>query len=361
MVNACHSAQTVSDGIHIAHAFSFANSTARLAASVTAADVGKIAQQTDDDTFWILVDDSPVTWSQIDSGAAAGATQFLQISALKSTAGTINAGEAVYLVGYSTDHTVELARADSESTMLSTGIATSTITDAVSGTVVLFGEVDGLDTSMWADGDMLWVSPTAAGGLVSTRPDITNIIQPLVQVIRSHATLGEVMVFGSNVRQPPPHIYPASATDPSTGPTASNGYLYYNTALDLWMTYDATRAKWLSVEKVSFIAARKGTTASGSYLEIPGELTMSATRGYTALRDGTIVGLSYTRSDTDASTFEVVKSGTAAAELATSALKGKSTTLDGDFSADDVLAVRIKSGGNDVEDAAVLVELRWRV
>jgi len=357
MVNACHSAQTVSDGIHIAHAFSFANSTARLAASVTAADVGKIAQQTDDNSFWILVDNSPVTWSQIDSGT----TGFLQISAIKATAGTINAGEVVRLVGYSTDHTVELAQANAESTMLAVGVASSTITNAVAGVVVLFGKVGGLNTSAWSDGDMLWVSPTTAGGLVSTRPNITNIIQPLAQVIRSHATLGELMVFGSNTRQPPPHIYPASATDPSTGPAASNGYLYYNTALDLWMVYDATRAKWLSVEKVLFSAARKGNTAAGSYLKMPGKLTMSATRGHTALRNGTIVGLSYTRSDIGASTFEVVKGGVAAAELATSALKGKSTTLDGDFSANDVLAVRIKSGGNDIKDPAVFVELRWRV
>lgn len=58
-----HSRQTVADGIHIVQAFEYADQTARDgAAGLTTADVGKAARQTDDDTFWLLTDDSPVTW-----------------------------------------------------------------------------------------------------------------------------------------------------------------------------------------------------------------------------------------------------------------------------------------------------------
>lgn len=60
-----HRNLTVIDGIHILHAFEYADSTARLGdTELTPADVGKAALQQDDMTFWILVDDSPVTWVQ---------------------------------------------------------------------------------------------------------------------------------------------------------------------------------------------------------------------------------------------------------------------------------------------------------
>jgi hypothetical protein len=68
MANAKHSDQTVSDGIHIVNAFEYADQTARIGATgLTSADIGKVARQSDTGTFWVLADDSPLTWSQIDS------------------------------------------------------------------------------------------------------------------------------------------------------------------------------------------------------------------------------------------------------------------------------------------------------
>lgn len=51
--------------IHIVHAFEYADAPAREgAAGLVPADIGRVARQLDNDTFWILVDDSPVTWRQ---------------------------------------------------------------------------------------------------------------------------------------------------------------------------------------------------------------------------------------------------------------------------------------------------------
>ena len=67
--NPRHSQQTVSDGIHIIQAYDYADETTRLAATgFTTYDVGKVARQDSDDTFWILVNNSPVTWSEIGNG-----------------------------------------------------------------------------------------------------------------------------------------------------------------------------------------------------------------------------------------------------------------------------------------------------
>lgn len=47
---------------HVAHSLSFADAAARTAFSAVAADVGRIAIQLDTLAFYILTDDSPLTW-----------------------------------------------------------------------------------------------------------------------------------------------------------------------------------------------------------------------------------------------------------------------------------------------------------
>jgi len=64
-----HSGQTIIDGIHISHAYEFASSVQRLAEPVVAADIGKIARQLDNDSWWILADSVGPVWLQIDSSA----------------------------------------------------------------------------------------------------------------------------------------------------------------------------------------------------------------------------------------------------------------------------------------------------
>jgi hypothetical protein len=65
-----HSRQTASDGIHIIHAYEYADETARLAATgFVAGDVGKVALQEDDPSWWLLTDYSPITWVELGGGA----------------------------------------------------------------------------------------------------------------------------------------------------------------------------------------------------------------------------------------------------------------------------------------------------
>ena len=67
---AFHKNLTGSD-VHVPYAFSYANSTARAAATgFTSLDVGKFARQVDSNTIWMLTNHSPISWTQI--GAAAG-------------------------------------------------------------------------------------------------------------------------------------------------------------------------------------------------------------------------------------------------------------------------------------------------
>ena len=72
------------EDIHIIYAFSFSNEAVRLSPTTneyTISDIGKVARQIDNDTYYILIDTTP-TWSQIDSG---GFDTFLEMSDTPST------------------------------------------------------------------------------------------------------------------------------------------------------------------------------------------------------------------------------------------------------------------------------------
>lgn len=85
-----HSKQTA---IHIIHAFTFADEAARLAATgFVAEDVGKGALQTDNRSFFVLANHSPIVWSPF-AGAGIGVADF---SALSTNQVPFNIGSQVF-------------------------------------------------------------------------------------------------------------------------------------------------------------------------------------------------------------------------------------------------------------------------
>jgi hypothetical protein len=154
-----------------------------------------------------------------------------------------------------------------------------------------------------------------------------------------------------------PKHYANSATDP-TLPAPAEGDRYYNTVLDMDMRYDSTRSKWLSVETCIINASDQGTLNNGSYFQV-GTLRMSSTRGYTAMFAGTIVSLGYTRTDSDAASFAVTSGASTIASVASSAVSGQDTTLDGDFIQGAVVSLR-NDGANALSNGVVWCRLKWR-
>lgn len=70
-INALHSAQTVVEGIHIIHAYEYANAAARIAATgLTTGSIGKAALQVDEKSWWVLSNHSPVTWISLASSTS---------------------------------------------------------------------------------------------------------------------------------------------------------------------------------------------------------------------------------------------------------------------------------------------------
>lgn len=224
--------------IHKIHNWEVSDATARNALSVTSGDIGKIAWQTDNDTYWALKNNSPVTWntlgkdgspvSNLDFNTATTATDSvarlkwndvdgtlevglkggqstLQIGQeivkriYNNTGSTLTDGQVVYVTGASAGRlTVALADADFESTSHRTiGVVTETIANNSEGFITVFGFVRGLNTSSFNEGDLLYLSGT---------PGVYTNVEPVAPqhrvivgfVIRKNASNGSIFISINN-------------------------------------------------------------------------------------------------------------------------------------------------------------------
>lgn len=73
------------------------------------------------------------------------------------------------------------------------GLLSDEIIDGAQGNLVLFGIIDGLDTSSFVENTQLWLAD--AGGLTNVRPEFAGqTIQPAARVVFSHQTNGSLLV-----------------------------------------------------------------------------------------------------------------------------------------------------------------------
>ncbi len=132
---------------------------------------------------------------------------------LRNESGVVmNIGDAVYISGYSVGQEkalVTLADASAAGTMPCIAIlAQSSLSNNETGDFIEVGMVPNMDTSSWTAGDELYISNVGTSGntLTSTKPQGTDLIQKIAIVLRSHATLGIIEVFGAGRAHDLPHI-----------------------------------------------------------------------------------------------------------------------------------------------------------
>lgn len=218
--------------IHIPYNWSYADQSSREAATgFESGDLGRLARQTDNNSLWMLVAVTP-TWVGIGDGGGSSDASRVVVSAKKASAGTINKGQAVYIAGYSGGFVlIELAKADSSSTMPAVGVANATITDSAEGQVVAFGKVADIDTSSWSINDGLYVSAGTAGLLTDTRPTgATSLIQLVARVSYSHASAGIIAVMGAGRTNALPNLTEDKIwVGDSNGQPAESDFLVFGT------------------------------------------------------------------------------------------------------------------------------------
>lgn len=136
-------------------------------------------------------------------GNMRGATIF------KAKAGeALTKGDPVYISGddiTGNQPVVSIADSDDANKMPCFGLAIETVSINASVNVVTFGTLSGLDTSSFAQGDILYISTT--GTLTATKPTgESSLIQNIGKVMRSHASAGSIKVGGAGRTNDVPNL-----------------------------------------------------------------------------------------------------------------------------------------------------------
>lgn len=110
---------------------------------------------------------------------------------------TITKGSVVYINGrHSSNYpTIALAQANTEQNSYSTfAMVQDDILNNNTGTVIQAGNISNLNlpTATYTDGQVIYLSPTVAGGITTTKPLAPNHIVKIGTVTRAHPTLGSI-------------------------------------------------------------------------------------------------------------------------------------------------------------------------
>ena len=91
---------------------------------------------------------------------------------------------------------IEEARADNSSTMPAKGVTITDLENNTNGQILVYGELEGVDTSAFEVADELFVAPS--GGLTNTRPtDPGHLVQKIAVVLKKSAANGAILVYGA--------------------------------------------------------------------------------------------------------------------------------------------------------------------
>ena len=151
------------------------------------------------DDVLVIVDDSAtetkkISFANLSAGISVGNATQLQFTALNNTGSTITKGSAVYVSGHTTETQVAPADNSALASMPAFGIVSDDILNGATGTVIISGEVAGINTASFSIGDELYVG--TAGALTATKPTGTALIQKIAKVTKAAAS-GELLVIGA--------------------------------------------------------------------------------------------------------------------------------------------------------------------
>lgn len=125
--------------------------------------------------------------------------------------------------------TADLAKGDSDANSASTiAIMTEPAASHGEGFATTFGLIRQVDTSAFTEGAILYLSPTVAGGITTTRPTAPNHTVILGWCVRSHATQGMIYVNINNGYEID-ELHDVLITS-----VANNNMLRYNSSSGVW-------------------------------------------------------------------------------------------------------------------------------
>lgn len=134
----------------------------------------------------------------VDLGVAGVSLQMgleMYVYVRNVTGSTITNGQVVYVTGATGQTpTIALAQANAANTSRLIGMATADIANNSFGYVTTFGIVRDIDTSAFAEGNIVYLSESVAGGLTATAPDMPNYAIMVGSVLYAHASTGKICI-----------------------------------------------------------------------------------------------------------------------------------------------------------------------
>lgn len=147
------------------------------------------------------------------------------------------------------------------------GVAAEDIALNGFGLVQSFGTLRNINTSGYADGDVLWYDPAVAGGLTKTKPSAPNVKVQMAAVINGGSAGGGTILI---------RINPGS----TLGGTDSNAQISSPSNGDL-IQYDSTLQYWKNVPGTTFVSSVTGTSPIASSGGSTPAISLSANYGDT--------------------------------------------------------------------------------
>lgn len=198
------------------------------------------------------------------------------------TGSPLTKGTAVYLSGSQGNRiTVAKALAVSDAFSANTfGIVAESIADNQSGYVITEGLITGINTSALVEDSAVYLSPTVAGALTSTKPQAPQHTVYIGVCVKSNAGSGELFVKIRN-GQELDELHDVKISNP-----LNNASLYYKSSEGIWRDTTATLL-------VSDTAAMLANYATKAYADTSGRFY--ARQDFTNVSSST---LTWTQSDT---------------------------------------------------------------
>jgi hypothetical protein len=162
---------------------------------------------------------------------------------------------------------VDLALATNDALSAETiGLVTETINNNQEGFITTSGLVRGINTTgslqgeTWADGDILYLSPTTAGNATNVKPTAPNHLIVLGYVVRAHVNQGSIFVKVDNGYELD-ELHNVSITTP-----ANNEVLTYESATSLWKNKTISAASTVYVFNMNGYKVPNSSLFYGVYL-----------------------------------------------------------------------------------------------
>jgi hypothetical protein len=149
-----------------------------------------------DSTITIFKGSTQTNITLTPSTTVASATKLIT-QVYNKTGATITKGSVIYIDGKHSNGlpSIALAQANNEDNSYKTiGLAQDNISTSNSGYIIQAGRIEGLNTNAYTDGDIVYLSPTIAGGFTNVKPLAPNHICKIGSIINAHPNQGSMEI-----------------------------------------------------------------------------------------------------------------------------------------------------------------------